>query len=146
MHRNDGFRELDRPECLRLLALVPLGRVVYTENALPAVLPVNFFLDHDDAVVVYTSALSRLARAVEGSVVAFEADSFDAAARTGWSVVVTGRAAQVSDPAEAARLGRSGPPSWAPVEDGVFLRIEPELVTGRMLQGVRAGAGHPAAT
>ncbi|WP_344631828.1 pyridoxamine 5'-phosphate oxidase family protein [Streptomyces glaucosporus] len=134
MHRHDGFRELGRQECLRLLPRVPLGRVVYTENALPAVLPVNFFLDHDHAVVLRTSAASRMARAVDGSVVAFEADSFDEAARTGWSVVVTGRAALVADPGEAGRLGAAGPPSWVPVEDGVFLRIEPELVTGRVLE------------
>ncbi|WP_026257714.1 hypothetical protein [Actinopolymorpha alba] len=40
MHGYAGFRELDRQECLRLPALVPIGRLVYTDRALPAVLPV----------------------------------------------------------------------------------------------------------
>ncbi|MDG9705701.1 pyridoxamine 5'-phosphate oxidase family protein [Streptomyces sp. DH37] len=139
MHRHDGFRELDRQECLRLLEQVPLGRVVYTENALPAVLPVNFFLDRDLGVVLRTSAASRMARAVDTSVVAFEVDRFEEATRSGWSVVVTGRAALVTDPAEAERLARSGPVSWAPVGDGAFVRIEPELVTGRVLENVSPG-------
>ncbi|GAA3632945.1 pyridoxamine 5'-phosphate oxidase family protein [Streptomyces sp. S1A] len=136
MHRHDGFRELDRRECLNLLGQVPLGRIVYTENALPAVLPVNFFLDRDQAVVLRTSGTSRMARAVDGSVVAFEVDRFDEATRSGWSVVVTGRASLVTDPGEAERLGRSGPLSWAPVEDGVHVRIGAELVTGRLLEDV----------
>ncbi|MEU6806599.1 pyridoxamine 5'-phosphate oxidase family protein, partial [Streptomyces neyagawaensis] len=54
----DAFRVLDRQECLRLLAKVPVGRVVYTRRALPAVLPVNFALDSDDAVVHSTTASS----------------------------------------------------------------------------------------
>lgn len=131
MHRHDGFRELDRQECLRLLGRVPIGRIVYTDEALPAVLPVNFSLDHDGSVLLRTSAASRVARALDQAVVAFEADRFDEAARTGWSVVVVGGATLVTDPVERERLLRTGPRSWAPVPDGVFIRIRPELVTGR---------------
>lgn len=56
MDANDGFREPDRQECLRLLPTVPVGRIVYTWQALPAVLPVNFCLDGDGdgAVLVRT--------------------------------------------------------------------------------------------
>ncbi|OMI35746.1 hypothetical protein SPAR_29326 [Streptomyces sparsogenes DSM 40356] len=103
MYANDGFRELDRGECLRLLATAPVGRVVHTRQALPAVVPVNFGLSTDGAVSLRTSAASELSRAVDGAVVAFEADAVDAAARSGWSVVLTGRAAVVTDPAERER-------------------------------------------
>ncbi|MFF4118223.1 pyridoxamine 5'-phosphate oxidase family protein [Streptomyces sp. NPDC001714] len=137
MYANDGFRELDRRECLRLLAGVPVGRIVHTRGALPAVLPVNFCLDRDGAVVLRTSEASELVRAVDGTVVAFEADEVDAVAQAGWSVVVTGRAAVVSDPGEHARLVRDGPRSWVPSLREVFVRIEPELVTGRELTGGR---------
>ncbi|WP_129843599.1 pyridoxamine 5'-phosphate oxidase family protein [Streptomyces sp. RFCAC02] len=137
MVHNDGFRSLDRQECLRLLAEVPVGRVVYTRQALPAVLPVNFTLDTDEAVLLRTSAGSDLARAVHGAVVAFEADEFDAARRSGWSVVVTGRATLVADPAERERLLRTGPTSWMPVQGDVFVRIEAEMVTGRELTDAR---------
>ncbi|GGR96446.1 DNA-binding protein [Streptomyces humidus] len=138
MDANDGFRELDRPECLRLLATVPVGRIVYTRHALPAVLPVNFCLDHDGAVLVRTSASSELVAAVDGALVAFEADEVDAATHSGWSVVVMGSAAVVTEPAEHTRMLRTGPRSWAPAPQEVFLRIAPELLTGRELVGGRS--------
>ncbi|WP_371582128.1 pyridoxamine 5'-phosphate oxidase family protein [Streptomyces sp. NBC_01314] len=138
MVQNDAFRALDRQECIRLLAKVPVGRVVYTRQALPAVLPVNFALDTDASVLLCTSAASDLVRAIDGVVVAFEGDEFDPATRSGWSVVVTGRAAVVTDPAEHERLSRSGPSSWMPMRGEVFVRIACELVTGRELAGARA--------
>ncbi|MDW4910732.1 pyridoxamine 5'-phosphate oxidase family protein [Streptomyces sp. ADMS] len=137
MDANDGFRELDRQECLHILAEVPVGRIVYTRRALPAVLPVNFCLDRDGAVLVRTSASSELVSAVDGAVVAFEADTVDADAHSGWSVVVMGPATLVTDPAEHARLLRTGPRSWAPAPQEVFVRIAPDLVTGRALVGGR---------
>jgi nitroimidazol reductase NimA-like FMN-containing flavoprotein (pyridoxamine 5'-phosphate oxidase superfamily) len=141
MNPNDGFRELDRQECLRLLERTPIGRVVHTRHALPAVLPVNFCLDIDSAVLMRTSADSELAAAVDGVVIAFEADEVDAAAHSGWSVVVTGRATVVTDPVENGRLARSGPRSWVASPEEVFIRIEPELVTGRQLVGGRTMYG-----
>ena len=42
----------------------------------------------------------------------------------------------VTDPTEHARLLRTGPRSWVPVPQEVFVRIEPELITGRELVGV----------
>ncbi|MFF7176712.1 pyridoxamine 5'-phosphate oxidase family protein [Streptomyces pseudovenezuelae] len=141
MYSSDGFRELDRQECLGLMARVPVGRIVHTRHALPAVLPVNFSLDYDGGVLLRTAAASELVRAVDGAVVAFETDEVDAAARSGWSVVVTGRAAVVDDPAEHARLCRVGPRSWAPSPAEVFVRIAPELITGRDLIGGRSVYG-----
>jgi nitroimidazol reductase NimA-like FMN-containing flavoprotein (pyridoxamine 5'-phosphate oxidase superfamily) len=133
MFQTDGFRALDRQVCLRLSAKMPVGRVVYTRRALPAVLPVDFCLDTDAAVLLCTSAGSDLVRAIDGVVVAFEADEFDAATRSGWSVVVTGRAAVVTDSAEHERLSQTGPSSWKPMDDAVVVQIESEMVTGREL-------------
>ncbi|GKQ37467.1 pyridoxamine 5'-phosphate oxidase family protein [Streptomyces sp. A012304] len=136
MFHDNAFRALDRQECLRLLAKVPVGRVVYTRQALPAVLPVNFSLGTDTSVLLCTSPDSDLVRAIDGVVVAFEADELDAATRSGWSVVVTGRATVVTDPAEQERLSQAGPISWMPLRDAVFVRIETEMVTGRELRGL----------
>ena len=137
MYTNDGFQELGRQECLRRLAKVPVGRIVYTRQALPAVLPVNFGLDGDGAVVLRTSAASELVRAIDGAVVAFEADDVDPVRHSGWSVIVTGTAMVVTDPAEHKRLARTVPASWVPSPQEVFVRVEPELVTGRELVGGR---------
>ncbi|WP_328557642.1 MULTISPECIES: pyridoxamine 5'-phosphate oxidase family protein [unclassified Streptomyces] len=137
MSQDDALHELDRRECLRLLAKVPVGRVVYTRQALPAVLPVNFCLDTDNSVLLCTSSDSDLVRAIDGVVVAFEADEFDAETRSGWSVVVTGRAGVMTDPAEHERLSQVGPSSWIPSRNAVFVRIDSDMVTGRDLRGVR---------
>nr|ALV82352.1 DNA-binding protein [Streptomyces rochei] len=138
MYRNDGFRELNRQESLSRLATAVVGRIVHTREALPAVLPVNFLLEESGAVLLRTSASSELVRAIDGAVVAFEADEVDAAAHSGWSVVVTGPASVVTDPDEHQHLVRIGPRSWVPWPVEVFVRIEPELVTGRELVGGRS--------
>ncbi|MFE3651341.1 pyridoxamine 5'-phosphate oxidase family protein [Streptomyces sp. NPDC059152] len=135
MEWENGLQELDLAECLRLLTLVPIGRIVYTHDALPAVLPVNFSLDQDHAVVFRTSAQSRVALAVDSAVVAFEADWFDEATQSGWSVVVTGCALRVTDRGEQDRLRAVGLRSWVTVPADAFIRIVPELVTGRLLHG-----------
>lgn len=137
MFQNDAFDALDRQECLRLLTKVPVGRLVYTRQALPAVLPTNFSVDTDDSVLLQTAPDSDLVHAVDGVVVAYEADEFDAATRSGWSVVVTGRACVVTDPAEHERLSQSGPTSWMPLKDPVYVRIASDMVTGRRLSGTR---------
>ncbi|MFJ2720524.1 pyridoxamine 5'-phosphate oxidase family protein [Streptomyces sp. NPDC087437] len=146
MSDNDGFRSMDRQECLRLMAEVLVGRVVYTRQALPAVLPVNFALAADASVLLRTSAGSDLVRAVDGVVVAFEADAFDAQSRSGWSVVVTGRATVVTDPVEHERLLRTGPRSWMPIEEDVFVRIEATMVTGRELTDCASPIERPRVT
>ncbi|MEU5622623.1 pyridoxamine 5'-phosphate oxidase family protein [Streptomyces tendae] len=137
MYRNDGCRELSREESLQRLADASVGRIVHTRDALPAVLPVNFLLEESGAVLLHTSASSELVRAVDGVVVAFEADEVDAATHSGWSVVVTGLASVVTDPEQHEQLIRTGPRSLVPWPVEVFVRVEPELITGRELVGGR---------
>ncbi|MFE9021414.1 pyridoxamine 5'-phosphate oxidase family protein [Streptomyces sp. NPDC007808] len=134
---NDGFPELERQECLRLLAKAPVGHIVHTRRALPAVLPVNFSLDTDGAVLLCTSAASGMVRANRRRGGRLEADEVDAAAHSGRSAVVTGTATIVTDPAGHDRPARTRPRPWAPWPDPVLVRIEPELVTGRELIGGR---------
>ncbi len=87
--------ELSRSECLALLATAGVGRIVYTEHALPAVRPVPFALDREEVVF---PAADRLAAAVEHTVVGFQADEIDDADGTGWSVYGLGEAYEVVDP------------------------------------------------
>jgi nitroimidazol reductase NimA-like FMN-containing flavoprotein (pyridoxamine 5'-phosphate oxidase superfamily) len=91
-----GLEVLSTDECIRLLSKVPVGRIVYTDRALPAVQPVNFVVD-GWSVAIRTAPRSRLATAAAaGTVVAFEVDEFtDEPDRTGWSVVAVGRAIRV---------------------------------------------------
>ncbi len=128
------LEELSRAECLRLLTTVPIGRLSYTRQALPAVEPVNFALD-DAAIVIRTDAGGKLAAASRGAVVAFQADDLDLISRSGWSVTVVGRCEEVTDTGDIARLDKLGLDSWAPDARNHFLRIVPAIVTGRKLRG-----------
>ncbi|GII76294.1 pyridoxamine 5'-phosphate oxidase [Sphaerisporangium rufum] len=127
-----GLQVLSREECLELLASVPVGRIVFTDRALPAVQPVNFVLDRG-LVVIRTTSGSRLAAAAGDTVVAFEADEFDAVLRTGWSVTMVGHARGVRDAAEADRLRRLPLAPWAPGTREHFIVLRPEQVSGRRM-------------
>ena len=104
-HDHSGLEILDRDECLRLLSRVPIGRIVFTHQALPAVQPVNFVFDGTD-IVIKTSSASRLATAATGTIVAFEIDEIDADAQSGWSVVAVGPARHVTAAEEVRGLDR----------------------------------------
>ena len=111
---SDGsaLQRLSRDECLTLMASVPVGRIIYTRRALPAVELVNFALDQGD-IVIRTDRGGKLAAAARGAVVAFEADQLDLDARSGWSVTAIGPSSEVTDPDELARLRTMGLRSWA---------------------------------
>jgi nitroimidazol reductase NimA-like FMN-containing flavoprotein (pyridoxamine 5'-phosphate oxidase superfamily) len=118
-------------DCVALLRGAQIGRVVFTVAALPAIVPITFSIQ-DEAVVMCTAANSRLANAANGNVLAFEADELYPASRIGWSVVVTGVAELVTDPAERARLHGVVVP-WAPGQHDVFIRLPFTVVTGRRI-------------
>lgn len=128
-----GLEILSREECLALLASVHVGRVVYTDRALPAIEPVNFVLD-DGTVVFQASTASTLAAATRWkAVVAFEADHFDEATRTGWSVTAVGRWHRVEGDNEIACLRELPFQLWFQDADDHFVRIELSQMTGRRL-------------
>ncbi|MDH6139690.1 MULTISPECIES: pyridoxamine 5'-phosphate oxidase family protein [Kitasatospora] len=135
MDRVDRIEDLGEAECLRLLSTVPIGRVVYTEHALLRVVPVEFQLEADGRLLLALVPDGAAARALHGAVTVFQADRLDEASRTGWSVVVHGRAEVVRDPAVHARLLRTGPRPWASTAEPLFVRLTTDLVTGRRLHG-----------
>jgi hypothetical protein len=64
-------------------------------------------------------------------VVAFEVDEFDAAAHTGWSVLVTGVASEVTDPDELEAARGLQLPRWAPSPGDRIVAVTIEFVSGR---------------
>ncbi|MEU8268809.1 pyridoxamine 5'-phosphate oxidase family protein [Sphaerisporangium sp. NPDC049002] len=132
-----GLQVLSREECLVLLASVPVGRIVFTDRALPAVQPVGFVLDGEH-VVIRTTAGSRLASAARNAVVAFEADEFDARAHQGWSVTMVGHARAVQDLAEIERLALLPLTPWARGGGDHFIVMYPQQITGRRIHGEAA--------
>jgi len=130
------FSELGRDEALRLLGSVGLGRIVFTENALPAIRPVNHILDSGD-VIIRSHTGATLTSSVN-TVVAYEADAIDPDRHTGWSVIITGMARKVTDPDAIARYERLLHP-WADQNMDQVLRVHPELITGFTLTNGTGG-------
>jgi nitroimidazol reductase NimA-like FMN-containing flavoprotein (pyridoxamine 5'-phosphate oxidase superfamily) len=131
---SSGLQVLSRPECLRLLSSTPIGRIVFTDRALPAVQPVAFCLD-GERIVIRTGIGSKLAAATRDTVVAFEADEFDRHGRTGWSVTAVGHARAVRDPAELARLAALPLIAWAPGMRGLLVSAVAPMKRGPVKAG-----------
>jgi nitroimidazol reductase NimA-like FMN-containing flavoprotein (pyridoxamine 5'-phosphate oxidase superfamily) len=119
-------------ECLRLLETVPIGRMVFTERALPVVHPVNF-LRHGNSVVIRTGAGTKLDAARRGDLVAFEADHVDPDSHAGWSVLIVGRAAVVNDVDQLLAVLDIEHRPWVRGRSAQVIRITAERITGRRL-------------
>ncbi|GAA4592262.1 pyridoxamine 5'-phosphate oxidase family protein [Planotetraspora phitsanulokensis] len=123
---------LSPEECMALLASARIGRIVYTDRALPAVQPVDFHLD-GERIVILTSSGSKLAVAAANAVVAFETDEYEVETRTGWSVTAVGRSRTVDEPEEAAALARLPLRSWAPGRDH-YIVVDLQQLSGRRIR------------
>jgi nitroimidazol reductase NimA-like FMN-containing flavoprotein (pyridoxamine 5'-phosphate oxidase superfamily) len=132
VYDSEGLKILTEQECHDLLGQVPLGRIVFTDRALPAIQPVTFVMA-DGEVVILTSAGSKLAAAARNAVVAFEIDHFDQDQATGWSVVAIGHARVITEATELERLHPLPLTPWTPAEPAHYIAITPELLTGRSL-------------
>jgi uncharacterized protein len=133
MFDSDTLEVLERDECLMLISKVPVGRIVFTYRALPAVLPVDFAL-HDDSVIIRTTGGSKLSAAARNAVVAFEADQIARDWEAGWSVTVVGHACEATDPDELAQLTALPLRSCASGRSDLYIRIAAELVSGRRIR------------
>lgn len=105
---------LTREHCLHRVADATYGRIIYTQGALPAVLPVTFTLDGDQ-IAFDVDPTTSLAQAFRHAVLAFHVDDVDLLNGIAWSVTVTGH----------ARLF-----SGTPADDLLHLLLAAELVVG----------------
>lgn len=132
MFDSTGLRVLRRHECLKLLRTAQLGRIVYTDRAMPAIQPVPFALVQN-WIVIRTVSGSKLSAAARNAVVAFEVDHFDAELNTGWSISILGHATELTDDAELALVRELGLRMWAPQQPDHFIKIDVEIISGRAL-------------
>jgi nitroimidazol reductase NimA-like FMN-containing flavoprotein (pyridoxamine 5'-phosphate oxidase superfamily) len=128
-----GLEILHLGDCFRLLESAPVGRIGFTEGGEVVILPVSFLVDGQD--VVFRAAIgSKLAGIEVGHYVGFEADAYDPAAHTGWSVTVSGLAEIVESDAERARLDALGLRSWSGTAAAqAWVRLRPVSISGRRI-------------
>ena len=140
MHRR--MEQLPRTQALELLASAPLGRLVFTHQAMPAVRPVNHLLEGETIVVRATAgAAITSAAGRDGVVVAYEADAIDPVLQVGWSVIVVGTARLLTNELAVERYRERLQP-WlsGPIDD--VITINAEVVTGyRMVEDNPAEEG-----
>lgn len=128
----NAMQVLCREECLTLIRNEPVGRVAMVVCGVPVVVPVNFAVLGED-VVFRTGTGSKLVVAVERGLLTLEVDSVDVEMRSGWSVLVTGGASEITRPDELAAVAALDLHSWVPGRER-YIRIRSEMVSGRRLR------------
>ena len=127
------IEDLTAEACWSRLAQVPTGRLCFVDDGEPMVLPMNHVVD-GHSIVVRTALGSAPNNLGEGATVAFEADSTQPATCEGWSVVVRGHLAEVTDAHELADVSRLPLHPWASGRRDHYLRLRPWAITGREIR------------
>lgn len=128
-----GLAVLGSDECLELIRSRPVGRIAFARDGDIELLPVNHCV-LGRTIAFRTARGSKLTAAYDGAVVAFEVDAYDARRRTGWSVLVKGRADLVTDSSLLARLDDAGLGTWVPsASRAEWVVIHPDEISGRRL-------------
>jgi nitroimidazol reductase NimA-like FMN-containing flavoprotein (pyridoxamine 5'-phosphate oxidase superfamily) len=112
--------------CWELLAATTVGRLGVVVDSAPEIYPMNYALD-GKTVVLRTDSGNKLRGLDRSPSVCFQIDGFDVEKRTGWSVLIKGRAEQAVD-ISGVELR-----PWTLGEKPKWVRIVPAEVTGRRL-------------
>ncbi|MFD3486143.1 pyridoxamine 5'-phosphate oxidase family protein [Streptomyces sp. NPDC058665] len=127
-----GLMRLTERECWDRLDTHGVGRLGLQGETAPVIVPVNFLVDGRS--VVYRTQPGSVAAVDPDAPLAFEADHLDEARARGWSVLVTGTAEHVTDPATTGTLAdRVGGRPWAGGSRPLWIRLLPEEITGRVI-------------
>jgi nitroimidazol reductase NimA-like FMN-containing flavoprotein (pyridoxamine 5'-phosphate oxidase superfamily) len=125
-----GIEVMDRAECLALLETQQVGRLAVVDDGRPMIFPVNYAIDGGE-VVFRTAEGSKFDSAARRGPVAFEVDVTDDQSRSGWSVVVNGRAELITSEPELERVRSLPLDPWSAHEKSNWIRVRPDTITGR---------------
>jgi hypothetical protein len=133
---------LGRAECLDLLRAGGLGRVAYSQRALPAIVVVTYSLI-DETLALRVDARAPELPSLRGAVVAFQTEHTSPITQLGWSITCVGQARPVTDPVRieglvASALDGEGADA---VAASAFLLLDPELCEGRLFHELSLTAG-----
>lgn len=126
--------ELSPQDCRALIAGGGVGRVLFIEEGRgPVAIPVNYKIDGDD-VVFRTGSGAGVISGMRQAPVSFDVDRLDEALGEGWSVLFTGTASVITDPAELERAASLGIEPWAGGDRATYVRLRPRQVSGRAIR------------
>jgi uncharacterized protein len=131
------LEELERGECIRLLAGTTFGRLAVSPSdwrTPPVIRPVTYVFDRSSQSIVFRSARgSKFTALLLSGQAAFEIDGIEPATETGWSVIVQGPTEEIENVAEIDRLEQLGLHPWAPGEKPHWIRVRANVVSGRRI-------------
>jgi nitroimidazol reductase NimA-like FMN-containing flavoprotein (pyridoxamine 5'-phosphate oxidase superfamily) len=133
--REARLETLSHEECVALLRDGVVGRIAFSVDDVPVILPVNYRL-METAGRVWIALRTRPGNVIERAPVnvAFQIDSIDHVNHQGWSVLARGTLHEV-DPGAADFRARFDPEPWIEVARDSWLIIDPFAITGRRLVG-----------
>ncbi len=131
---NPVLATLSPDECRALIGSGGVGRLLVVEPGRgPVAIPVNYRMDGDD-VIFRTGAGTRMVDSLGQASVSFDVDHLDDALAEGWSVLLTGTASVITDPAELQRAEALGIEPWAGGDRETYARLRVREVTGRAIR------------
>jgi nitroimidazol reductase NimA-like FMN-containing flavoprotein (pyridoxamine 5'-phosphate oxidase superfamily) len=129
MAQGRELEELSVDECLELLQRHEYGRIAFVRDERPELLPLNY--RYHEGAIVFRTTYGTLLDAAHNQSVVFEVDGTDESNRTGWSVIVHGKAEEVWLADELERVRSLPLEPWAGGERDHYLRISPSAISGR---------------
>jgi uncharacterized protein len=125
---------LDVPQCRRLLTTASIGRIAFTEAALPAIQPARFEVSGQD-VLIPTGLVSKIAAGSRGAVLASRSTT------TTWSSALGGTSRSstpsrlISDPGQVRVLDAFGVRPWPPTPTSThcYIPLRMAVIRGRRI-------------
>lgn len=131
--------ELTTRECWELLRTQAYGRLAIIDEDGPMIYPINALVDHG-TLVFRTTTGGKLNALRDDDRVSFEVDGVDADNDDAWSVVIRGSARPVTNQYEEIEVVELGVTPWQHGPKPVFVRVTPDVVTGRRFHRVQRDA------
>lgn len=128
--QENQIEELPPHTCWALLHAANVGRLAVWVEDHPDIFPINYVVDQG-TLVFRSAAGTKVAGAITGAAVALEIDGHEDSPPQAWSVVVKGRAEQIRETQELVDTLDLPLFPWQAGTKGKFIRIVPDLVTGR---------------
>ncbi len=127
---DDTVTILEPNECWQLLRTTEVGRLAVVVEDRPDIFPINFLVDHG-TIVFRTAEGTKLASLSSDGMVAFEADGYDGDIRSAWSVVIKGRADEITRMHDLVETTTLPLFPWHSAPKAHFVRVVPDQISGR---------------
>ena len=121
----EAKEDIPKEKCQALLERGTFGRVALSMEALPAILPVQYYLA-GDTIAICLGTFRVPEHAAHGAVIAFSVDDIDPVLRRGWSVQAVGEAS--FEYRGVGMRSDCGEPAA-----GQIISLEPRVLTGQWL-------------